>query len=220
MIPYQRELVTIAINEELRKEYWQVCEERKQYALSNFEELKNGDDAMRARFIELWREACQRIEWYVAAEKKIIIRYHGEKGVRERLMRGAKHCCVAPLNNLRREQALARARKDGYEEGRNDGIVEVYNRDRRKIEEGQGFADTPQGKKMREKAELCDASCEEYYNAMQTVNPISWEKAVKCAARKLDRRITNLRSKAEMARLWYPDWCEKHVRKRDSNPKP
>ena len=220
MIPYNRKLVIAAINEELHEEFWQACEERKQFALSNFKELKNGDDAMRARFIELWREACQRIEWYVAAEKKLIIRYQGEKGVRERLMRGAKNCCVGPLNNLCRELELAEARKDGYEEGRKDGIVEVFNRDKKNREIGQGFAETPQGKKKREKAELCDAACEAYYNARQTENPISWEKAVKCAARKLKRRITKLRSKAEMARLWYPDWREKHVRKRDSNPKP
>lgn len=236
MIPYQRELVTAAMNEELRKEFWKASEERERFALSNWEELKNADDATRARFIELWRAACARFEKRIAAEGDQWPR--DERGICWKLMIGASNCIHEALQSLRAEQILARARKDqeqaqareelklaqarkdGYEDGRKDGIVEVFNRDKKNREKGQGFAETPQGMKKRAKAELCDAACEAYHDAMQTENPISWEKAVTCAAKKLDRRITNLRSKAEMARLWYPDWREKHVRKRDSNPKP
>ena len=221
MIPYQRELVTIAINEELRKEYWQACEERKQYALSNFEELKNADDATRARFIELWRDECLGTEEYiiVTGERCSFRRFSGKE-----LSRHLKNQAVRDrdkaMEQLRRELELAQARKDGYEDGRKDGIVEVFNRDKKNLEKGLKFAETKQGKKQREKAELCDAACEAYHDAMQTERPISWKDAVKCAAKKHDRKITNLRSKAEMARLWYPGWREKHVRKRDSNPKP
>ncbi len=196
------------MNDKLHEEYWQACEARKEYALAHYTILQRCGDEERARFIELWREVCERVEYNIVREERFIVERWGERGEREvkrRLLQGAYNAPSCAMKRLHEEMEKEKARKEGYEEGRKAGIVEVFDRDKKNIEKGQGFTETPQGRKKREKAELIDRACTLYRTGKYT-----WEEATKLAAKQLGLVINKLRSRAEQARLAYSDWLKKH----------
>lgn len=126
MIPHQREEVTAAMNEELRKKFWQACEERKQYALSHSTILltiKNmHDDMWITRFNALWEKVCRSAEGCWELERcRDKVQGCSDERLRTMFAEHSNDIYIRVIIQLQREMALAQARKDGYEDGRKDG---------------------------------------------------------------------------------------------------
>ena len=187
------------MNDKLHKEYWQACEARKEYALAHDPPLQRLNEGERARFIELWKGMCAiNEEHYVNAAHKLNL---GERR-RQWFLNCAEVMCVCAATGLHEEMREARARDEGYEEGRKAGIVEVFDRDRKNLEKGQKFEETPQGQKKREKAALLDRACELHHTGMPM------REAVRQAAKELGMKI-NERSRMNQAYEAYSDWLKK-----------
>ena len=183
------------MNHKLHTEYWQACEAIKE-TRDTFLTSRRRED--RERFAALWKRIAEtNEEHYVNFAHKL----NRDESRRQYFLDCAKKVYTGAERELLDEMtAAAVVREEGYERGRRDGIMEVFDRDRKNIEEGQKFTETPQGKKKREKAELIERICECY----RTGKYSSWENAARAAAKQLGMQI-NARSRGEQARQAY---CE------------